>query len=198
VSRSTRRADGGAAPANGRAPATAPTERKERGLDLVGEAVRQWQAHGLGTALAHMEAATALHRMRHLVVARVEQELRPLNMTFSQYEALTLLSFARRGAMPLGRMSKRLSVHPTTVTNTVDQLEARKLVERERPPEDRRRILAKITPKGRTVAAKASARLDEVRYGLEELEEDEARQIARLINDFRARIHDELSERGES
>ena len=79
-----------------------------------------------------MAAATSLMRAHQLVLAAVEDELRPFGLTFSSYEALMLLSFTRRGEMPLGKMSDRLMVHPASITNTIDRLEEKGLVQRRR------------------------------------------------------------------
>ena len=72
-----------------------------------------------------MAAATSLMRAHQLVLAAVEDELRPFGLTFASYEALMLLSFTRHGELPLGKMSERLMVHPASITNTVDRLEER-------------------------------------------------------------------------
>jgi MarR family len=64
--------------------------------------------------------------------------LRPHGVTFPQYEALLLLDFSKTGALPLGLMGRRLTIHPATVTNTIDQLESKGLAQREPHPTDRR------------------------------------------------------------
>ena len=112
-----------------------------------------------------MAAATSLMRAQQLVLAAVEDELRPFGLTFASYEALMLLSFTRRGELPLGKMSERLMVHPASITNTVDRLEERGLVERRRDEHDRRRILAAITPAGRPAGGRGhgAAEQDPVR-----------------------------------
>ncbi len=112
-------------------------------FDPVAEARRHWIERW--AAGEHMAAATSLMRAHQLVLAAVEDELRPFGLTFSSYEALMLLSFTRRGEMPLGKMSDRLMVHPASITNTVDRLEEKGFVERRRDEHDRRRILAAIT-----------------------------------------------------
>ena len=160
-------------------------------LDPIAEAVRQWSLHDLG-AIEHMEATTALMRIHQLIVARVDLELRPYNLTFPQYEALVLLHFSRDGALPLGRMGRRLMVHPATVTNTVDQLEAKGFVKRRPHAGDRRSILAQITPKGRKLAVEASAALVDVKFGIADMTPDEATTIAGAIRRFRERIDDSV------
>lgn len=168
-----------------------PVERgaPEAPFDPIAEAVHQWATHDLG-ALDHMEATTALMRIQQLIVSRIDGELRQFQLTFPQYEALVLLHFSREGALPLGRMGRRLMVHPATVTNTVDQLESKKLVQRQPHVADRRSILAKITRRGRTVAVEASEALIEIKFGIAAMTDDEARAIARAIHDFRHRISD--------
>ncbi len=158
-------------------------------LDPIAEAVRQWEQHDLG-ALDHMEATTAIMRIQQLIVARIDLELRPYNLTFPQYEALVLLQFSRDGALPLGRMGRRLMVHPATVTNTVDQLEGKGFVNRRPHSADRRSVLAKITAKGRKTAVAASESLVGVKFGIADMTEAEARTIAAAIRGFRERIDD--------
>jgi len=53
-------------------------------------------------------------------------------------------------------MGARLMVHPASVTNAVDRLEAEGLVRRIPHPTDRRATLAEITEKGRSLVAKAT------------------------------------------
>lgn len=158
-------------------------------LDPIAEAFRQWSAHGFG-ALDHMEATTAVMRVQQIVAGRIEQELRRFRVTFPQYEALVLLHFSHDGELPLGRMGRRLMVHPATVTNTVDQLESAGLVKRQPHRSDRRSVLARITPRGRKIAVEATEALVEVKFGIGDMTDREARALAGTIRSFRSRIRD--------
>jgi DNA-binding MarR family transcriptional regulator len=153
-------------------------------FDPVAEARRHWIDRW--DAGEHMAAATSLMRAQQLVLSAVEDELRPFGLTFSSYEVLMLLSFTRRGEMPLGKMSDRLMVHPSSITNTVDRLEEKGFVERRRDEHDRRRILAAITPAGRQVAEEATEPLNKVQFGLGALGEDDAVEVNRLLRPLRA------------
>ena len=144
-------------------------------LDPIAEARRHWIERW--SAGEHMAAATSLMRAHQLVLAAVEDELRPFGLTFASYEALMLLSFTRRGELPLGKMSERLMVHPASITNTVDRLEERGSSVAAATRHDRRRILAAITPAGRQVAAEATEPLNKVQFGLGMLSEAEAATI---------------------
>ena len=58
-------------------------------------------------------------------------------------------------------------MHPTSVTNTIDRLEADGLVVRRPHPTDRRTTLAELTDEGRQVVTRAAAALDGIGFGLD-------------------------------
>ncbi|MBL3747735.1 MarR family transcriptional regulator, partial [Mycobacteroides abscessus subsp. massiliense] len=92
-------------------------------FDPVDDAHRHWVENGWGEVADGMAAVTSVMRAHQIMLARVEDVLRPHGLTFSRYELLMLLSFSRAGSMPMAKASARLQVHPTSVTNTVDRLE---------------------------------------------------------------------------
>ena len=114
-------------------------------FDPITEARRNWEARGWD-AVDAMTAATSITRAHQILLKRIDTVLEPFGLVFSRFEALALLSFTRTGALPLARIGERLQVHPTSVTNTIDRLEADGLVARVPHPTDRRATLAKITP----------------------------------------------------
>ncbi|MEO6879905.1 MAG: MarR family transcriptional regulator [Mycobacteriaceae bacterium] len=129
-------------------------------LDPIVEAIRKWREHGWSDAAAGMAAVTSLMRAHQIVLARVERVLRPAGLTFARYELLMLLVFSSRGTLPMSWASARLQVHPTSVTNAVDRLEAAGLVERSPHPDDRRATLVTITAHGRDAADAATRALN--------------------------------------
>ena len=129
-------------------------------LDPVAEARRQWETHGWAGAAQGMAAITSVMRAHQLMQARVDEVLRPLRLTFARYELLMLLHFSRTGSLPITKASRRLQVHPTSVTNAVDRLEAASLVERQPHPTDGRGILVTITEAGRALGLTATERLN--------------------------------------
>lgn len=131
-------------------------------FDPVAEARRQWEAHGWEDAAEGMAVITSLMRAQQIVQARVDRVLRPLGLTFARYELLMLLHFSRSGALPVTKASLRLQVHPTSVTNAVDRLEAAGLVVRRPHPTDGRATLVEITSDGRALALQATEELNAV------------------------------------
>ena len=107
-----------------------------------------------------MAAVTSLMRAQAIVLARVEEALRPFDLSFARYELLMLLSFTRTGALPMAKAGARLQVHPASVTNAAGRLESVGLVLRRQHPTDRRAVLVEITDAGRDVSGRASEALN--------------------------------------
>ncbi|WP_308212370.1 MarR family transcriptional regulator [Actinomadura madurae] len=133
--------------------------------DPIAEAHRQWSARWPEHA-DHMAAVTSVMRAQQLLLSRIEAVLKPFGLTFAAYEALRLLAFARTGTLPMGKMGARLMVHPASVTNVIGRLEQRGLVGRRPSPDDRRVVLATITPAGRDLAEEATLALNESAFGI--------------------------------
>jgi DNA-binding MarR family transcriptional regulator len=137
-----------------------------------------------------MAAATSIMRGQQIILARVDEALRPFELTFARYEALVLLTFSRRGSLPLGKMGERLMIHPTSVTNIVDRLEAQGLVRRLDHPTDRRTTLCEITDDGRRVVAEATDAVTAVDLGISGLAAREVEQLVGLLAKLRASAGD--------
>jgi DNA-binding MarR family transcriptional regulator len=133
-------------------------------FDPVQRAFELWQDRWGESS--SMRAVTSLMRAHQLVLAEVDAIVKPYGLTFARYEALVLLVFSRRGALPLNKIGERLQVHPTSVTNIVDRLEKSGLVARKPNPLDGRGVLAEITPRGREVVEQATSDLMAADFGL--------------------------------
>lgn len=128
--------------------------------DPVAQARQHWIDHGWGAAADGMAAVTSLMRAQQIVLARVEGVLKGFEISFARYEVLMLLFFSKHGSLPMRVIGQRLQVHPTSVTNAVDRLEAAGLVARRPHPTDRRATLIELTAAGRDVAVRATAALN--------------------------------------
>lgn len=129
-------------------------------FDPIAEGVRQWEAHGWEEAAPGVAAVTSIMRVQQILYARIDEVLRPFEVSYAGYEFLMLLSFTRLGQLPLGKIGDRLQIHPASVTHAVKQLESRNLVRREAHRTDGRTKLAVIQPAGRRIAAKATEALN--------------------------------------
>jgi DNA-binding MarR family transcriptional regulator len=154
-------------------------------IDPIAEARRHWTERWGPEPARPMAAVTSIMRAQQVLMARLNELLRPLGLTFPRYEALMLLSFTRAGALPLGKIGERLQVHRTSVTNIVDKLEADGLVRRVPHAEDRRATLAEITDAGRETAARATKALNDAAFGIDALGNDEQEAVTALLRALR-------------
>ena len=158
-------------------------KRLELPFDPIERAAEIW-ADTFGPADA-MAAVTSIMRAQQLLLAELDGLLRPHRLSFARYEALILLTFSRRGALPLRVIGERLKVHPTRVTNTINRLVGQGLVVRRPNPRDGRGTLAEITGLGREVAARATADLMAARFGMGGYRTDELGQLFALLRGLR-------------
>jgi DNA-binding MarR family transcriptional regulator len=159
--------------------------RKVLPFDPIEEARSQWIAHGWAPAADGMAAVTSVMRAQQIFLSRVDEILRPFKLTFARYEALQLLMFSRSGALPLSKVGERLQVHPASVTNTIDRLEADGLIERMPHPTDRRAMLASLTPAGRELAGAATEALNDKAFSATGLSDRDQRQLVGLLTKLR-------------
>jgi DNA-binding MarR family transcriptional regulator len=132
-----------------------------------------------------MSAATSITRAHQILLRRIDGTLEPLGLNFSRFEALALLHFSRAGSLPLGKIGDRLQVHPTSVTNTIDRLEADGLVTRRPHPNDRRTTLAGLTSRGRRRVQAAARALAEVDFGLDGMPSRDLNKVDEALTPLR-------------
>ncbi|TNB76293.1 MarR family transcriptional regulator [Arthrobacter sp. BB-1] len=158
--------------------------------DPIAEAQRNWEEHGWGDVAAPMAAITAIMRTQQILLARIESILKPFGLTFARYELLALLSFARKGSLPMNKASALLQVHPTSITNAVDRLERAGLVARFRHPTDGRTTLIELTTEGRTIAKRSTAALNAEVFSAPGFDPGDVEHLIRILHAFRRNAGD--------
>lgn len=159
-------------------------------FDPIAEARRQWESRWGPEPAPAMSAVTSIMRVQQILLARLNALLKPFDLTFARYEALMLLHFSRKGALPLGKIGARLQVHRTSVTNLIDGLERSGLVERVPHESDRRTTLARITPAGKRAAERATAALHAERFGTAPLTDEDLERVTALFEPVRSHNDD--------
>ena len=159
--------------------------------DPIGEAHRQWVAHGWPDAADGMAMVTSVVRAQQLLMERIDAVLRPRGLTFARYEVLRLLSFAD-AAMPMSRLGSLLQVHPTSVTSAVDRLVAQGYVERVRGDQDKRVVRAVLTEAGREAVEEATAALNGEVFETPGLPESDVRELTDRLTALRTGLGDSL------
>lgn len=164
------------------------TDPLDLAFDPIERAASIWRDR-FGSADA-MAAATSVMRVQQLLLAEFDRICKPYGVTFARYEALVLLTFSRTGALPMAKIGERLMVHPTSVTNTIQRLEAAGYVLREPNPRDGRGTLARITELGADVVDKVTKELMDAEFGLRTLDADGRARLFDLLREVRVAAGD--------
>ncbi|WP_370943647.1 MarR family winged helix-turn-helix transcriptional regulator [Amycolatopsis sp. cg5] len=152
-------------------------------FDPIARAAQLWEDRiGPSTTMA---AVTGVMRVQQIIQSAVDSALKPHGLTFARYEALVLLTFARKSSLPMRVMGERLQLHPTSVTNIVDRLEKDGLVKRVPHPTDRRTTLVEITDDGRTRREEATVAVTAIDFGLTGLTDRQTEQLTELLTKVR-------------
>jgi DNA-binding MarR family transcriptional regulator len=138
----------------------------------------------------HVVASAAILRSFKILSARVEAELDVLGLNMPRYEVLGLIEASPDGLMSPTELSRATLLHPATMTHTVNALEKRKLIRRRPKPSDKRVLLAEITPLGRKVVKTANRALARIRFGVADLSEDDATEVAIRLSRMHAATDD--------
>jgi DNA-binding MarR family transcriptional regulator len=154
-------------------------------IDPVAEARRHWEERWGPEPSRPMAAVTSIMRAQQVLLARLNEVVRPHGLTFPRYEALMLLSFTRTGALPIGKLGERLQVHRTSASSIVAALAADGLVRRVPSERDRRATLAVITDAGRAAAEAATADLHADGFALGALSIDEQETVTAVLRALR-------------
>lgn len=158
--------------------------------DPIALARANWEAAGWGDVADGMVAVTSVMRAHQILLARVENALRPYDLSFSRFELLRLLAFSRSGSLPITKASDRLQVHVTSVTHAIRRLEASGLVERVPHPTDGRTTLVRITDLGRSTVEDATVTLNTEVFADIGMSTDESRSLATSIETLRRHVGD--------
>ena len=152
-------------------------------FDPIARAAGRWEER-VGPSGA-MAAVTSVMRVQQILQSTVDAALKPHGLTFARYEALVLLTFSRTGRLPMRVMGERLQLHPTSVTNIVDRLQADDLVRRIPHPTDRRATLVEITEAGSALMERATAAVTAVGFGMTGLDGEEQARLTELLGKVR-------------
>jgi DNA-binding MarR family transcriptional regulator len=125
----------------------------------------------------------------------LEADLAPHGLTMGDYEVLVHLSEAPDRNLRMCDLARRLRLSPSGLTRRLDGLVRGGLVRREASEQDRRVMLATLTPKGVEVLTRAAP--DHVagvrRHFLDHLDRDEIRALATLFGKVRAGLDGECA-----
>jgi DNA-binding MarR family transcriptional regulator len=167
--------------------ATSVQEAKLRAalpFDAIIEARRRWEVRGWPEPEA-MAAAHSIMRASQIILADLDAAVEPFGITYARFEVLAYLSFSRNNRLPLNKLSARLRVHPASMTNTLNRLEAAGLAQRVPDPTNKRVVFAEITDAGRNLMPKATAAIGKTKFGVGALDLEQMRTLVDIITAVR-------------
>ena len=156
-----------------RAVADAPADSLEASREY-------WDAAALGDPELFF-AMTSVMRLSRRMMEPIDLVLRQHGMGLTAYLLLMSLELSANGSMILGRLAKELIVHPTTITLTIDRLEADGLVTKAPHETDGRATRATITKAGRKLVEQVTTELGEVSFGLGDLTKAQTTRLTGAI-----------------
>jgi len=89
-----------------------------------------------------------IHRLGGRIFARM---LRERGMDINPAHGRVLFVLWQDGSMAINELARRVSLGKSTLTNTIDRLEAAGQIVRVRSADDRRKILIELTPKNKAL-----------------------------------------------
>lgn len=109
------------------------------------------------------------------------------DLTAQQYNALRLLQAAHPQKIPTLMLASQLITRAPDITRLLDKLDERKLVERERPAENRRVVSVGITASGLDLLAELAPQVRDCHWQqLGHLAPDELEHLTHLLHKVRA------------
>jgi MarR family transcriptional regulator, organic hydroperoxide resistance regulator len=95
----------------------------------------------------------------------------------------TLLVLAEEGPLVIGQIAQRMGIGLSTGGHLVDRLVQAGLAERAEDPEDRRRTLARLTPRGEDLYARLLNHTQQIQTWIQKLDDDD---LAALLQGIQA------------
>ncbi|HET6209459.1 MAG TPA: MarR family transcriptional regulator, partial [Jatrophihabitans sp.] len=118
--------------------------------DEVDEIVRAWQAERPDLDLSPIEVLSRVSRIARLLDDRREQAFAGQGLAAHEFDVLAVL---RRSGAPYertpGQLIEATHVSSGTMTNRLDRLADRRLVQRRAHPDDGRQVIVRLTGTGR-------------------------------------------------
>ena len=153
------------------------------GRDIIDDLQTDWSAQRPELDSDAMGVVLRIQALAKILGDRVAARLLEYGLQWWQYDVLSTL---RRQGRPFRLTATELAaagrLTSGAMTNRIDRLENEELVRRVADPQDRRRVLVQLTPKGRRLIDQATAaRFDAATAALNGLTEAQRRQLGDLL-----------------
>lgn len=133
------------------------------------------------------EALLSILRTAAVIDHHLAEGLKPFGITATQYNVLRILRGAGQKGLCGREVAERLVSNVPDVSRLLDRTEDLGLIRRERDPEDRRHVTARITDKGLAVLEKSTPALEAIqrrRFG--RLDPEGLQRLIAALEDVRS------------
>lgn len=145
------------------------------------------KAPGTSSAFVMQQLAHLLSQAERGVTRQLGRVLEEDGSNVGQWRVLVLL--ADGGSHPMSEIAEFALLPAPTLTRLIDRMVADNLAYRKADPQDRRRVLVRITPRGRALQRRLAGRIEDSHAAiLAEADPDDVAQLAVLLTDLAARF----------
>jgi DNA-binding MarR family transcriptional regulator len=150
--------------------------------DTVDRITGQWRAVRPDVDVSPIEVIGRVSRLSRLVDRRLAENFARHGIENWMYDVLaTLFRSGEPHELTAGELVRQTMVTTGAITNRIDRLEARGLVERDRT-DDRRKVIVRLTPAGRDLVDDVvGGHMEAEREILAALTQRQQRELARLL-----------------
>jgi len=143
----------------------------------------QWRSARPDLDCRPMAVVGQLWRTSQIAMRAVETNLKRYDLDMAGFDVLLTLRRQQNGeALTPGELARDMMMSPPAMTNRIDRLVARGLVERRADPDDRRALRVGLTEAGRALADQVVETHLEVEQDLlDKLSPDERVELTRLL-----------------
>lgn len=165
--------------------------------DAISRLIEQWKRERPDLDASPMGVAGRVLRLSVWLERRVEATLSEFDLTLWQFDVLaTLRRFGEPYALSPKELMREVMLSSGAMTNRIDRLEARGLVERRPAPSDRRSVQIQLTAAGRRLIDRAiAARFEEAREAAELLGARERESLERGLSKLLLALEEPAGER---
>lgn len=112
------------------------------------------------------EAILSIARTSEFITSAIAAVLRAADLTPTQYNVLRILRSAGSDGLSCSEISDRMVTKESDVTRLLDRIENRGLITRERPANNRRTVITRISDEGLRLLAELDAPIETVNHRL--------------------------------
>lgn len=129
-----------------------------------------------------------LHKTAGLITNHFQQKLAPFDLSVQQYVVLRLLSKAHPDSLTAGELKAKMTDLNPDLTRLTDRLIAKDLILRDADPNNRRRVMLRLTEAGHELVERAATDFSDFESIISILTPDEVATMNTLLDKIRINI----------